>query len=209
MITEPSSRHCLRASGRCTLTAISRPSCISPRYTCPSEAEAMQSVVRDLNSVGPSGSQLLVTGRPGAIGPTALNSSAMTAYASSFGNGLFEVCKVFSAMHTSSGRMSGLWLNVCPTLTASGPSAASSSRSTSPRSMLLVETFMLHAAFTRRKAVRKSSVRATMSAGRFWKYVMMASRSYVAMPGRPTTASSSCCGSAVIETRLCSMFFIS
>eukprot|EP00962_Isochrysis_galbana_P019364 scaffold5647_cov100-Isochrysis_galbana.AAC.3 len=44
---------------------------------------------------------------PGASGPMAPNSSAMTENASTSGNGVFEVCKSFSASHTSGGRMSG------------------------------------------------------------------------------------------------------
>ena len=51
----------------------------------------MQSADRRLNKVGPFGSHPSVAGMPGASGPLAPKSSAITRYASSFENGLLEV----------------------------------------------------------------------------------------------------------------------
>ena len=56
MMTDPSSRHWRSAPGRWTLTAIGRPSCVSPLYTWPSDAEAMHVALSDLKRAGPSGS---------------------------------------------------------------------------------------------------------------------------------------------------------
>ena len=71
---------------------------------------------------------------PGAIGrPCAPSSSRSTCHARSLSNGAFDVCSDLSASHTSTPTMSGRCESVCPSLTATGPSAEISVRSTSPR----------------------------------------------------------------------------
>mmetsp|Transcript_9469 Transcript_9469/g.38900 ORF Transcript_9469/g.38900 Transcript_9469/m.38900 type:complete len:214 (+) Transcript_9469:1631-2272(+) len=169
-----SSATCLMTFGRCTLTATSWPLCRRPRYTWPSDADAMRVVPSSANSVGaPASASAAMYGWPGASGPSQLRSSAMVRHASSSSKGLFCSCSFFSAFAASSPMRSARCDSVWPILVKTGPSSLSASRRATSRvrSSAGTPSSDTHSLPTAVSLAMMTASRAATSAGRvpFWK----------------------------------------
>mmetsp|Transcript_94852 Transcript_94852/g.178470 ORF Transcript_94852/g.178470 Transcript_94852/m.178470 type:complete len:212 (+) Transcript_94852:1746-2381(+) len=122
------------ASGLCTLTATSTPSCVFALYTWPKEATAIGDSEMLANKGGTLGSSDSLMPTPGATGPVQLSDSFSTAHAKLSSKATLEVCSRLSSVAASSPTISGRWDKVCEIFTLIGPSDATVSHSLAPRS---------------------------------------------------------------------------